>query len=88
MTIGKHGFLVLNIDMDPKKVDVNVHPTKLEVRFQEDGKVFKAVYNAIKQALLKFDLVPDPDKDYKNETPNDILKSINANVNSNLLLQK
>ena len=74
--------------MDPKKVDVNVHPTKLEVRFQEDGKVFKAVYNAIKQALLKFDLVPDPDKDYKNETPNDILKSINANVNSNLFTTK
>ena len=88
VTIGKHGFLVLNIDMDPKKVDVNVHPTKLEVRFQEDGKVFKAVYNAIKQALLKFDLVPDSDKDYKNETPNDILKSINANVNSNLFTTK
>ena len=81
VTIGKHGFLVLNIDMDPKKVDVNVHPTKLEVRFQEDGKVFKAVYNAIKQALLKFDLVPDTDKEYKDETPNDILKSINANSN-------
>ncbi len=79
VTIGKHGFLVLNINMDPKKVDVNVHPTKLEVRFQEEGKVFKAIYNSIKQALLKYDLVPSPEKDYKSETPNDILKNINVN---------
>ena len=86
VTIGKHAFLVLNIDMDPKKVDVNVHPTKLEVRFQEEGKVFKAIYNSIKQALLKYDLVPSPDKDYKNTTPNDILKNIN--VNSNLFTTK
>ena len=80
VTVGKHGFLVLNIDMDPKKVDVNVHPTKLEVRFQEEGKVFKAIYNGIKQALLKYDLVPAPEKDLENTTPNDILKSVNSNL--------
>ena len=80
VTIGKHGFLVLNIDMDPKKVDVNVHPTKLEVRFQEEGKIFKAIYNSIKQPLLKYDLVPGSEKDMKNTTPNDILKNINSNL--------
>lgn len=88
VTVGKHGFLVLNIDMDPKKVDVNVHPTKLEVRFQEEGKVFKLIYNAIKQALLKFDLVPETEKTYTDETPNDILKNINSNVNNNLFSSK
>lgn len=76
VTVGKHGFLILNIDMDPKKVDVNVHPTKLEVRFQEDGTVFKAVYHAIKETLLKSDLVSDPVKDYTSATPNEILKDI------------
>ena len=76
VTVGKHGFLILNIDMDPKKVDVNVHPTKLEVRFQEDGIVFKAVYHAIKETLLKSDLVSDPVKDYTSATPNEILKDI------------
>ena len=76
VTVGKHGFLILNIDMDPKKVDVNVHPTKLEVRFQEDGIIFKAVYHAIKETLLKSDLVSDPVKDYTNATPNEILKDI------------
>ena len=59
VTIGKHGFLVLNIEMDPKKVDVNVHPAKLEVRFQEETKIFKAIYHAIREGLLKGDLVAD-----------------------------
>ncbi len=57
LPIGKYGFLILNIDLNPSKVDVNVHPAKLEVRFQEDSKVFKAVYNAIKDTLLKAELV-------------------------------
>ncbi len=39
--------------MNPKKVDVNVHPAKLEVRFEEESKVFKAVYHAIRDGLLK-----------------------------------
>ncbi|MBR3325047.1 MAG: DNA mismatch repair endonuclease MutL [Clostridia bacterium] len=76
VTIGKHGFLILNIDMNPGKVDVNVHPTKLEIRFQEESKVFKAVYHSIKETLLKSDLVSDPVKDYDDVTPNDILKGI------------
>lgn len=55
--INKYGFLVLNIQMDPSMVDVNVHPAKLEVRFEEENKVFKAVYYAIKEALTKKELV-------------------------------
>ena len=61
ITIGKFGFLILNIELNPKKVDVNVHPAKLEVRFEEEQKVFKAVYHAIKDTLLKNDLVSNPE---------------------------
>ena len=57
LPIGKYGFVILNIDMDPSKVDVNVHPAKLEVRFQEESKVFKGVYHAINENLLKTELV-------------------------------
>ena len=62
LTIGKYGFLVLNMEMNPKKVDVNVHPAKLEVRFEDENQVFKAVYHAIKDSLLKEDLIPDKTK--------------------------
>ena len=59
---GKFGFLVLNIDMDSSKVDVNVHPAKLEVRFEDENTVFKAVYHAIKEALEKSQMMPKSEK--------------------------
>ena len=57
--IGKFGFVVLNLSINPAKVDVNVHPAKLEVRFEEENKIFQALYHAIKDTLLKADLVKD-----------------------------
>ena len=50
---GKFAFVVLNIDMNPSKVDVNVHPAKLEVRFEDENTIFKAVYHAIKENITK-----------------------------------
>ena len=60
--IGRFGFVVLNLEMNPAKVDVNVHPAKLEVRFQEENKVFQAIYHAIKDTLLKGELVANTSK--------------------------
>lgn len=50
--IGKFGFFILNIDMPATEYDVNVHPTKTEVRFKEEERVYKTVYYAIKNATL------------------------------------
>ena len=65
--IGKFGFVILNIEMDPIKVDVNVHPAKLEVRFQEESKVFKAIYHAIQDTLLKAELIASPEKEIEDK---------------------
>ena len=74
--IGKHPFAVLNLDVDPRKIDVNVHPTKLEIRFQEEGKVFKAIYHAIKETLLKSDLITNPDGEDEGASLDDVIKGI------------
>ncbi len=67
LTVGKYGFLVLNVEMDPSKVDVNVHPAKLEVRFADESTVFKAVYHAIKEALSRTELVENVVKEKEEE---------------------
>ena len=63
LTIGKYAFSILNIDMDPSKVDVNVHPAKLEVRFSDESKIFKSVYHAVNDTLLKNDLIKTSEGD-------------------------
>ena len=52
---GKFPACVLNIEAAPEIIDVNVHPTKIEVRFSDDKLVYEAVYFAVKDSLLKQD---------------------------------
>ena len=68
LPIGKYGFVVLNLDMPPIDVDVNVHPAKLEVRFQDENKIFKAVFHAIQDTLLKSELVENVNNEKKEIT--------------------
>ncbi len=53
----KFAFVVLHIRINPMFVDVNVHPTKMEVRFSDEQSIFKAVYHAINNALLSKSLI-------------------------------
>ena len=64
--MGKFSFLVLNLEMNPSKVDVNVHPAKLEVRFEEENRVFKAVYHAIKDTLEQAEISTTEPKKIEN----------------------
>jgi DNA mismatch repair protein MutL len=49
---------VVMIDIDPSQVDVNVSPTKTEVRFTSEGDIYAAVYKAVQEALMAGGLVP------------------------------
>ena len=75
--VGRYGFLVLNIEMNPQKVDVNVHPAKLEVRFEDESSIFKIVYHAIKNALMDSELVANTEKPVENKlNPEEDIKEI------------
>ena len=77
--VGRYGFIVLNLEMDPKLVDVNVHPAKLEVRFEDETKVFKAIYHAIKSNLAKSELVAN----IENYNAQNIDKNLINNIKEN-----
>lgn len=51
--INKFAFAVVNIKMNPVHIDVNVHPAKLEVKFDDEAKVFDAIYYAVRSAIEK-----------------------------------
>ena len=51
--INKFAFIVLNLKINPSHIDVNVHPAKLEIKFENEAQVFQAIYIAIKNAIEK-----------------------------------
>ena len=55
---GDYPFFVLFIELDPKRVDVNVHPSKLEVRFDDEKTIYNFILAVIKKSLGTHDLVP------------------------------
>ena len=57
--VGKFPMAVLNIKVSGNFVDVNVHPTKIEVRFSDEKKVFHSIYWAVKNALTSYKHIPD-----------------------------
>ncbi len=48
---GKHPFVAINLNLPKDELDVNVHPTKREIRYQKGNQIFNFVHSAIKQAL-------------------------------------
>ena len=61
--IAKDSFpmYVLFIDLDPSQVDINVHPTKQEIKFEDEKIVYAFVQAAVKHALAQFSVAPSLD---------------------------
>lgn len=62
LPIGRHPMVVLNIEMDPTLVDVNVHPAKLEARISKEDELFTLVKETIKSAFQQMTLIPNVEK--------------------------
>ena len=85
LMIGRFPFFVLNLSLAPQEVDVNVHPTKAEVRFADENRVFTSVSAAAKLALgavekhieSAFDnVIPKQPAILNDATPTDLSTSI------------
>jgi DNA mismatch repair protein MutL len=76
---GSFPFYVLFIDIDPKHVDVNVHPTKTEIKFDDERAVYAVVLSAVRQAIGAHNLTPAIDF---NADVNIISKLTNASAQS------
>ena len=55
--INKFGVCFLNIKINPSEIDVNIHPTKLEVKFQDEKEVYIKIRDVIKNKLLNISLI-------------------------------
>lgn len=58
LMVGRYPLTALFLDMAPEDVDVNVHPTKAEVRFRSQDKIFSFVQRSVRKALLAYTPVP------------------------------
>ncbi len=59
LMVGRFPLGILFLELPPEEVDVNVHPTKAEVRFRDGNRIFSAVQHAIRRALLASTPVPE-----------------------------
>jgi DNA mismatch repair protein MutL len=58
LTVGRHPMVVLDVELSPKEVDVNIHPSKSEVKFENERAIFGAVQKAVKSTLINLTPVP------------------------------
>lgn len=54
---------VLFIDIDPSKIDVNVHPTKTEIKYQDEKSIYAIIRSAVKRSLGQYNITPTLDFD-------------------------
>lgn len=73
--IGKFPMAVLNIEINPALIDINVHPTKLEVKFSDEKAIYNAVYYGVKNALYAIPNVPKIERADSNKTGKKMFES-------------
>ncbi len=76
---GKFPFFVINIELAPEMVDVNVHPAKTEIKFANEKEVYDIVYHAVKNTLYTVPKEQTIEKTEKTEKSEEVLKNNNYN---------
>jgi DNA mismatch repair protein MutL len=82
---GCHSVFALNVSLEPTLVDVNVHPRKLEVRFEKPEEIFKFIYKSITNAILNHN--QNKSEIIVNNTSFNLADEINSSISSNFNFQ-
>ncbi|MBE6054497.1 MAG: DNA mismatch repair endonuclease MutL [Clostridium sartagoforme] len=82
-TVNKFPFFVLFIELYPEFVDVNIHPTKAEIKFKEDRGIFKKVFDSVHKAFKNevFEEFYIPEEEIKSDTNTNHVEEIEFNIN-------
>ena len=82
---GTHASYFLNLTVDPQTIDINIHPTKTEIKFDDEHTLYAILRSAVKHSLGQFNIAPvlDFDRDANLDTPYDLKKeTIRSNTPS------
>ncbi len=63
----KYPFVLLHLTIEPEYLDVNVHPTKMELRFRDGERIYRMIYQAVSDALAHKELIPQVSLDKRAE---------------------
>lgn len=81
--INKFAFIVLNMQIAPSHIDVNVHPAKLEVKFDDESRVFDSIYYAVRSSLEKNNQEMSPFTNIKQEVMDKNIEQISKDLLNN-----
>lgn len=72
---GNFPLYLLYLEIDPAQIDINIHPTKTEIKFQDERAVYAIIHAAIRRALGKFSIAPSIDFNQETSIPLSPLRS-------------
>lgn len=85
--INKFPFIVLNMQIDPSHIDVNVHPAKLEVKFDDEARVFDSIYYAVRSSIEKNNKEISPFTTIKQEEVDKNIEQISKDLINNGIIK-
>ncbi|MFV0238196.1 MAG: DNA mismatch repair endonuclease MutL [Flavobacteriales bacterium] len=86
---GYHPSYFIHLKIDPKRIDINIHPTKTEIKFDDEYSIFAILRSAIKHSLGQYNIAPSldfdvhPDLEVTSKLPQGFIKEPSIKVNPN-----
>ncbi|MCF6294118.1 MAG: DNA mismatch repair endonuclease MutL [Flavobacteriaceae bacterium] len=80
---GTHASYFLYLEVDPKTIDINIHPTKTEIKFDDEHTLYALLRSSVKHSLGQFNIAPvlDFDRDSSMDTPYVFKNKVSSNPN-------